>query len=236
MGVLKFAFKIRGSMYANKRPLVTQAYGDLSSLLQQANLHYSGLHHQKWLGGQVSEGDVKTYTQRMVDFVNGVDITVEAASPSGGGLGSMGGAGAYSYAYCDAVKYRGQRLFGEDYASQWKTTCQLNVGPNFFESSVSRGERAQSLLHELTHLALATTDEKVSVKVSKHTEERADVDCYGADYCAKLVKKNPTSASRNAENWGYYFTAYRTNLAWAGGDDKYLEPAECKEARGKRFQ
>lgn len=212
----KFSFTL-SKLDSTKRDMVTRAADDLTKLLEAAQT-LQPLYHSKWLGSAISAEDVRTYTGRMAQFVSDVLTTLGTASAEGVGGGS--------FAYCNAEKYRGVQSFGAAYA--YGPQCTMLLGPNFFHDKVSRGERAQTLLHELTHLALATTDEKVTVSGK-------DEDAYG-DYCLELLRLAPDRAKRNADNWGFYFTAYRGGLGWSEQEAMYLEADEISAVRGKRFK
>lgn len=202
-----------------KKDILNRAADDVAKLLAAAAT-YDPFHHTKWLGNLISAEDVKAYTGRMIKFITEVQTTF--------GTGSSEGAGGGSFAFCDAEKYRGKVAFGTDYSSTWKKQCIIVMGWNFFSPKVYRGERALTLIHEVTHLALATTDEKLA------RSSGPEVDCYGSDYCLELVTTAADRAKKNAENWAYYFAAYRDGLGWSAEDAKYLAPDECAAIRGKR--
>ena len=209
----KFSFTM-GLLPGDKKDLMTRAVEDAQSLLDAASGGgYNALAHTKWLGSGISPTDVQTYTTRMGLLAAGVLFT----------LGYQNNPD--SFAWCNADKYRGSQEFGAEYP--YAPQCTMMFCTNFFSDKVSRGERAQTLLHELTHLALASTDEKVTVGGK-------EVDAYG-DLCATLLSQAPERAKKNADNWGFYFAAYRSGLGWSEKDSMYLEVEEIAAARGKRF-
>jgi hypothetical protein len=214
---IKYGYKL-GTLLKDKQPVVKRAFDAVGELLGQA-VTPSPYFRGYWLGNSISAANTLTYTQWIVSFLSRVVVKVEFGSPEG--------AGAQSFAYCDSQKYRGQQQFGSNYSNTLTAPCTIMVGPKFFSNESSRGERAGTLLHELTHLVLATTDEKLTI--GGHEEE-----CYGADYCRKLVLQDSDKAQRNAENWGYYFTAYHVLLGWPADDTKYLTALSGEHIRGKR--
>ena len=218
--MLVYGFKL-GKLQQDKQPAVKQAFDDAVALIEKAQGGFQQGHLKKWVGGQADKKDADTAAGQMAAMIGSVNVVVDTASPEG--------AGANSFAFCNAENFRGNKNPFDDCSKSWTGPAKIFVGPNFFSDKVSRGERAQSLLHEFTHLAFATTDEKFGTGAMNGKE------CYGADYCVELANSEPTKARRNADNWGFYFAAYRDKLGWSGDDGKYLEPDECAKVRGKRF-
>ena len=90
---------------------------------------------------------------------------------------------------------------------------QINNG--FRSDLYSYGEKVGTIIHELSHKCIGANDEQIAL-----------VDCYGAKLCAVMARMRPDLAITNAENWGYYFTSYHTDLQKLGANWKYLTEDE----------
>jgi len=202
---------------------------DVEELLERAAKGVNLSNHRKdWLGPAITDEDVQLYTDRLLsEFLGKVTVTVKKSN-----LWAK-----ESFAATRPFEYRGDKRFGEEWVYDAK--CNVYVGERFFSDDVSRGERAQSILHELTHLALATYDWGLSgdklVRIDKKDHPECSKAYYGADRCAELISKDSNKACTNAENWGFYFLAYRIGLGWTNDEQLYLTSKSCKEIRGKRW-
>jgi len=97
-----------------------------------------------------------------------------------------------------------------------RPTIVLNAG--FHMERYSWGEKVCSILHEITHMTIGTSDEKYKGR-----------DVYGAVECDTLAKESPEQAYRNADNWAYYLGSYWKNTINRGNDWKYMTPEEVAE-------
>lgn len=202
---------------------------DVQKLLENAHSHYDDSHRKTWLGQGIAKDKVQEYTDRMIDFLTKIEVTVDWEPNDRG-----------SFAFSRPFKYHGNKRFGEEWT--WGGKCKVWVQKNFFSDLTSRGERAMSVLHELTHYALATYDYGYLGTNLRRTDnldesQRSQVtkEFYGGDYCTELASDHPEIAYKNAENWGYYFCSYHNGLGWDSKDQKYLTASECEKIRGQRF-
>ena len=228
--MLVYGFKLNRQQ--GKQPKVKQAFEDAKKLLEASKKNYTSDHHHNWLGLSITETKVKEYTDQMVRFLDKINVQIDTRSGQSERLND--------FAYSIPEKYRGNKNFGDNYEKSWDKKCKGWVCDNFYSSKSSRGERAHSLLHELTHLAIATHDYGLTsggalIRTDNEPNAKTTKEFYGADYCQELKINYPDAACKNAENWAYYFLAYRNGMNWSDEDQKYLSVSDCKKYRGKRF-
>ena len=163
-------------------------------------------HQRQWFGqGAGGDAEVTAWTDKLHGYLNGGLKTINFSCCAT--VDSIA-----SFAQYQADKVRGGKAMLPGVRNM-----QLNAG--FSSDRYSYGEKVGSLLHEITHMCLGTNDEKIMER-----------ECYGAPLCGTLARVRPELAITNADNWGYYFTSYHSDLNLTGTDWAYLTEAEV-EAR-----
>ncbi len=83
------------------------------------------------------------------------------------------------------------------------------LGDGFRDAKYSWGEKVRSLLHEFTHVAIATQDLKYK-----------DKDAYGEKQCLAFAQGDSEKAYKNADNWAYYLGSYSGSTQFSNKDWK----------------
>ena len=158
-------------------------------------------HKKTWFGSSATSPDVAAWTEKMFGYIDGGMTKMDFSCANTAG----------SIASC--AMYTTDRVRGGKETPNKSMGMQINNG--FRSALYSYGEKVGTLLHEMTHKCIGTNDEQIALK-----------DCYGALLCAVMARVRPELALTNADNWGYYFTAYHTDCGLIGDDWKYLTEAE----------
>lgn len=167
------------------------------ALTKKAHESPNMTHKRTWFGSSSGAPEVAAWTEKMFNYLNGglMRLSFSCANTAG------------SIASC--AMYQTDRVRGGLETPNKLINMQLNNG--FRSGLYSYGEKVGTIIHELTHKCIGTNDEKLGLQ-----------DCYGAVLCSEMARTRPDLALTNADNWGYYFTAYHTDLGLAGDDWKYL--------------
>lgn len=170
-------------------------------LTKRAHEFPNTTHKTTWFGASGNIPEIAAWTAKMYNYVNGGlnKLSFSCANTPG------------SIASC--AMYTTDRVRGGLAEPNKGVGMQLNNG--FRSNLYSYGEKVGTILHELSHKCIGTNDEQIALK-----------DCYGALLCATMARVRPDLAVTNADNWGYYFTAYHVDLQLTGDDWKYLSEAE----------
>ena len=158
-------------------------------------------HKRTWFGSSADAPEVAAWTDKMFAYIDGGlnKLNFSCCNTPG------------SIASC--AMYTTDRVRGGAETPNKGVGMQLNNG--FRSPLYTYGEKIGTILHELSHKCIGTNDEQIALK-----------DCYGAVLCAVMARVRPDLAITNADNWGYYFTAYHTDLNLTGDDWKYLTEDE----------
>jgi hypothetical protein len=172
-------------------------------LVERAHLHPNFEHKQTWFGSSSTKPEVATYTAKMHAYLNGGLNKLDFSCANTPG----------SIASC--AMYTTDRVPGGKEVPNKLINMQINNG--FRSGLYSYGEKVGTILHEISHKCIGTNDEQIAL-----------TDCYGARLCSVMARVRPDLALTNADNWGYYFTAYHTDLQLLGDDWKYLSEDEME--------
>lgn len=174
---------------------------DIHTLIGCAAQHPNVDHKRTWFGASATSPDVATWTAKLYGYIDGglKQLNFSCANTAG------------SIASC--AMYGTDRVRGGAPEPNKAVNMQLNNG--FRSDLYSYGEKVGTIIHELTHKCIGTNDEQIALK-----------DCYGAVLCEVMARVKPGEALTNADNWGYYFTAYHTDCGLTGDDWKYLTADE----------
>lgn len=94
------------------------------------------------------------------------------------------------------------KVFGGRPLNSLSKNPSICLGCGFHSSKYSWGEKVIAIIHEITHMAIGTSDEKM----------QNGQDAYGSMNCSKLKDEDPDKAYRNADNWAYYFGSYNDKI------------------------
>lgn len=176
---------------------------DAFKLIERAKQHPNPIHKKTWFGSSGEKPEVEDWTNKMFNYL-------------GGGLNKL------TFACCktpgsiaSCAMYQADRVRGGRDTPNTGVDIQLNDG--FRSDLYSYGEKVGTILHELTHKCIGTNDEQIALK-----------DCYGAILCEVMARVRPELALTNADNWGYYFTAYHADCQLTGDKWRYLTAAELE--------
>jgi hypothetical protein len=180
-----------------------QMVRDVHALIECAAKTPNINHKKAWFGSSADHPEVAAWTGKLFTYIDGGLNKLDFSCANTPG----------SIASC--AMYTTDRVTGGKDVPNKLINMQLNNG--FRSGLYSYGEKVGTIIHELTHKCIGTNDEQIALR-----------DCYGALLCAVMARMRPDLAITNADNWGYYLTAYHTDLGWTGDDWNYLSEASMQ--------
>jgi Lysine-specific metallo-endopeptidase len=174
------------------------------NLIQAAHGHSSDGIKQNWFGacGKSKTGEIDERAKKIDIYLTGLKtISLSCA-------GVEGSIAAYNQK--DKEKVEGGAPLG-----QLDKLPLIILNQGFHSDRYSWGEKVCSIVHEITHMTIGTSDEKYGGD-----------DAYGAVICEKLAAEKPDDAYKNADNWAYYFGSYYDHTPDKSKDWRYMTSAE----------
>jgi hypothetical protein len=175
------------------------------NLVTAARANASAEHKESWFGayGASKSQEIDDRCQKIETYLNSLKRLTFRYSSEPGSIASYG------------QKLKEKREGGPS-INELNGSPAININSGFHQGRYSWGEKVCSILHEITHVTIGTSD--VLNSKGQHV--------YGAVDCAELKKTDPALAYKNADNWAYYFGSYYRNTRESGNDWRYMTVEE----------